>query len=114
MEVLALVAVAVLLLVLLSYNYLLAVKISRSVSGRVGPDEASSDVGRSQEMSVRAVKAYVLGDYIVVTTVIQKGSSRRSIGEVVIDEPSLLIPLTQSLAGDGNSNGGGEEVSNVK
>jgi len=114
MDVLALVAVAALLLVLLSYNYLLAVKISKGVGGKVGPYDVGSDVSRSQEMSVRAVKAYVLGDYIVVTTVIQKGSSRRSIGEVVIDEPSLLIPLTQSLAGDESSNGGGEEVSNTK
>lgn len=104
MEVLVLIAVVVLLLVLLSYNYLLAVKVSRGVISK-GSDDVGGDIGKSQEMSVRAVKAYVLGDYIVVTTVIQRGSSKRSIGEVLIDEPSLLIPLTQSLSEDGNLNG---------
>ncbi len=103
MDVLALIAAAVLILVLLSYNHLIAVKVSKGVGGR-GSDDRGNDVGGSQEMSVRAVKAYVLGDYIVVTTVIQKGSGRRSIGEVVIDEPSLLIPLTQSLSDDGGVN----------
>ncbi|MEM0453405.1 MAG: hypothetical protein QXO98_01920 [Sulfolobales archaeon] len=111
MEVLLIVAVIALLLVLLSYNYLLAVKISRGNTGR-NLDDVSGDIGKSQEMSVRAVKAYVLGDYIVVTTVIQRGSSRRSIGEVVIDEPSLLIPLTQSLSENGNLNDS-DDKSNV-
>ncbi len=112
MNVLVLIAVVVLVFTLLSYNYLLAIKASKSVGRKVGSDEVYGDAGRSQEMSVRAVKAYALGDYIVVTTVIQRGGSRRSIGEVVIDEPSLLIPLTQSLPRDEDLNGGSNEASN--
>jgi hypothetical protein len=92
-----LIIICVLILFLLSYNYSLAIKLSRKPVKDVETNEVEvGDASKSKEMSVRAVKAYMLGDYIVITTVIQKGSSRRSVGEVVIDEPSLLIPLSSS------------------
>ncbi len=98
MDMLLIVGVMVLSLLLITYNHLLAAKTLRKESSKF-PD-AVSDF-KAQEMSVRAVKAYTLGEYIVITTVIQRGSSKRSISEVVVDEPSLLIPLV-SLSDESN------------
>lgn len=83
----------VLFLLFTSYNHILATKALRRGSDRVRDSDMVDNVRSPQEMYVRAVKAYTLGDYIVITTVIQRGSSRKGISEVVVDEPSLLIPL---------------------
>jgi len=104
-----LIITCVLLLFLLSYNYSLAIKMSRKPVRTVEINEVEGSIGKSKEMSVRAVKAYMLGDYIVITTVIQRGNSRRSVSEVVIDEPSLLIPLSNTS--EDSVNGGTQSSS---
>ena len=74
---------------------MLAIKASRILRKR-GHSEENLDVNsKPLEMTIRAVKAYSLGDYIIITTVIQKGSSKKSLDIVEIDEPSLLVPLAK-------------------
>jgi len=106
MEFLLITAIIVILFTLATYNYMLAIKASKALKKR-GSDEEDLDVtNKPLEMSIRAVKAYSLGDYIVITTVIQRGSSKRSLDVVEIDEPSLLVPLAKLTSQSTNDNGG--------
>lgn len=103
MDLLLIVSVIALLLLFMSYNHVWAIKALRRGTDKAYSNSVADNIITPQEMCVRAVKAYTLGEYIVVTTVLQKGGSRRSIDEVVVDEPSLLVPLV-SISGDSDKN----------